>query len=135
LLEWVFQRKRRGDDKMMDRERQERDIQEVFDTSQESLWAAIENTFALQERTLEFARGLLEASDEALRNQAESNGARLEALAEQSRSQREAMEDLVIESAKVYESLLQSPFSHGQDHPEYVEATEAPEVSPRSVRE
>ena len=115
---------------MMDRERQERDIQEVFDTSQESLWAAIENTFALQERTLQFARGLIEASAEASRtHQAESNGARLEALAEQSRSQREAMEDLVIESAKVYESLLQSPFSHGQDHPEYVEATEAPEVN------
>ena len=120
---------------MMDRERQERDIQEVFDTSQESLWAAIENTFALQERTLEFARGLLEASAETLRTQAESNRATLEALAEQSRRQREALENLVRESAKVHESLLLSPFSHGQDLPEFEEATEAPEVSPRSVRE
>jgi hypothetical protein len=120
---------------MMDRERQERDIQEVFDTSQAALWAAIENTFALQERTLEFAGGLIEASAEASQTQAESNRATLEALAEQSRRQREAMEDLVRESAKVYESLLQTPFSHGQHHPEYEEATEAPKVSPGSVQE
>jgi hypothetical protein len=120
---------------MMDRERQGRDVQEVFDTSQESLWAAIENTFALQERTLEFAGGLIEASTRASRTQAENDRATLESLAEQSRRQREAMEDLVREFAKVYESLLQSPFSHSQHHPEYEEATEAPEVSPRSVRE
>ncbi len=120
---------------MMDRERQGRDVQEVFDTSQESLWAAIENTFALQERTLQFARGLIEASAEASRTQAESNRATLEALAEQSSAQREAMENLVRESAKVYESLLQTPFSHGQHHPEFEEATEAPEVSPGSIQE
>ena len=79
---------------------------------------------------------MLEASAEASRtHQAESNRATLEALAEQSRTQREAMENLVRESAKVYESLLQSPFSHGQRHPEFEDATEAPEVSPRSVRE
>ena len=69
------------------------------------------------------------------RTRAESNRATLEALAEESRRQREAMGNLVRESAKVYESLLQSPFSHGQRHPEFEEATEAPEVSPRSVRE
>jgi hypothetical protein len=45
------------------------------------------------------------------------------------------MENLVRESAKVYESLLRAPFSHGQHHPEFEEATDAPEVSPRSVRE
>ena len=120
---------------MMDRERQERDIQEVFGTSQEALWAAIENSFALQERTLQFARGLIEASAEASRtHQAESNRATLEALAEQSRTQREAMENLVRESAKAYESLLRTPFSHGQHYPEFEEATEAPEVSPGSVQ-
>ena len=96
---------------MMDRERQEKDLQEVFDTTQASYRAAIENTFALQERTLEFARSLLEA------------------LAEQSRRQREAMEKLVKESAKVYESLLSAPFSHHQHHPKFEEATEAPEVN------
>jgi hypothetical protein len=121
--------KRRGDGKMMDRERQERDVQEVFETTQVCHWAAIKKTFALQERTTEFARNLIEAPPETLRTQAENNRATLEVLAEQSRKQREAMENLVRESAKVYESLLQVPFSHGQEYPNFEEATEAPEVN------
>ncbi len=114
---------------MMDRERQERDVQDVFQATQASYWTAIEKTFALQERTIEFARNLIEAPPETLRTQAENNRATLEALAEQSRKQREAMENLVRESAKVYESLLQVPFSHGQEYLNFEEATEAPEVN------
>jgi uncharacterized protein (DUF342 family) len=114
---------------MMDRERQEKDLQEVFETTQASYRAAIENTFALQEQILEFARNLLEALPEALRDQAENNRATLEALTEQSRRQREAMERLVGESAKVYESLLRAPLSHHQHHPQFEEAKEAPEVN------
>jgi uncharacterized protein (DUF342 family) len=114
---------------MMDRERQEKDLQEVFEATQLSHRTAIENTFALQERILEFARTLIEAPPEALRTQAENNRATLEALAEQSRKQREAMENLVRESAKVYQSLVRTPFSHGQDHPNFENATEAPEVN------
>jgi hypothetical protein len=45
---------------MMDHERQERDLQGVFDATQASYLASIENTFALQERTLQFARALIE---------------------------------------------------------------------------
>ena len=114
---------------MMDRERQEKDLQEVFETTQESYRAAIENTFALQEQTLEFARNLLEAPAETLRTQSEGNRVRLETLAEQSKKQREAMEELVRESSKVYEVLLQAPFSHHQRHPKFAKATEAPEVT------
>ena len=115
---------------MMDRERQEKDLQEVFETTQASYRAAIQNTFALQEQTLEFARNLLlKAPPGALRDQAEDHRATLEVLAEQSRRQREAMEKLVGESAKVYESLLSAPFSHHQHHPEFEEATGAPEVN------
>jgi hypothetical protein len=115
---------------MMDRERQEKDLQEVFETTQASYRAAIQNTFALQEQILEFARSLLiEAPPEALRDQDEYHRATLEVLAEQSRRQREAMEKLVGESAKVYESLLRAPFSHHQHHPEFEEATGAPEVN------
>jgi hypothetical protein len=114
---------------MMDRERQEKDLQEVFETTQASYRAAIENTFALQEQILEFARNLLEALPEALRDQAENHRATLEALAEQTRRQREAMERLVGESAKVYESLLRAPLSHHQHHPQFEEATGAPEVN------
>ena len=114
---------------MMDRERQEKDLQEVFETTQGAYRAAVENTFALQEQTLEFARNLLEAPPEILRDQAENNRVTLEGLLEHSRRQREAMEKLVEESAKVYESLLSAPFSHHQHYPEYEEATEAPEVN------
>ncbi len=63
-----------------------------------------------------------------MRTQAENNRATLEALVEQSRKLREAMENLVGESAKVYERLLEAPFSHRQPHDEFDKATEAPEV-------
>ncbi len=116
---------------MMDHARQERDLQGVFDAIQVSYLASIENTFVLKERTLQFARVLIEASEEILRTQADDNRAMLEALTEESRRQREAMEKLVRESAKVYESLLRSPFSHHQSHAKFEEATEAPEVQPR----
>ena len=119
---------------MMDRERQEKDLQEVFETTQGAYRAAVENTFALQEQTLEFAQSLLEAPPETLREQAENNRVTLEALAEQSRRQREAMENLMGEAAKVYQSLLSAPFSHHQHHPEFEEANEAPEVN-QQVRE
>ena len=113
---------------MMDHERQERHLQEVFDTTQASYLAAIENTFALQERTLEFTRTLIDASEEASQRQAENNRAMLETLTEESRRHREAMENLVRESVKVYESFLRSPFSHHQHHPSFEEAKGAPEV-------
>jgi len=114
----------------MDHERQERDLQEVFDATQASYRTAVENAFALQERTLEFARRLMETSVEALQTQDENNRATLETLTEESRKHREAMQNLLRESTKVYESLLSSPFSHHQDHSKFEKATEAPEVQP-----
>src|SRR5215203_6416388 len=114
---------------MVDRERQEKDLQELFQTTQASYRAAVENTFALQERTLEFARSMLEAPPETFREQAENNRVTLKALAEQSRRQREAMENLMGEAAKVYQSLLSAPYSHHQHHPKFEEAKEAPEVN------
>ena len=116
---------------MMDHERQERDLQEVFNATQASYLAAIENTFALQEQALRFAQHLVEASAEDLQTQAENNRAMLQTLIEESRKHREAIENLVRESTKVYESLLRSPFSHHQSHSTFAEATEAPEVQPR----
>jgi hypothetical protein len=116
---------------MMDHERQERDLQEVFDATQASYLAAIENTFALQERALRFARHLVDASAEDLQTQAERIRTMLQTLTEESRKHREAIENLVRESTKVYESLPRSPFSHHQAHSKFEEATEAPEVQPR----
>jgi hypothetical protein len=115
---------------MMDHERQERDLQQIFDATQASYLAAVENTFALQERTLEFARNLLESSAETLKSQADQNRATLETLTEESKKHREAMEKLVRESAKVYERFLRDPFSHNQPYSKFEEATQAPEVQP-----
>jgi hypothetical protein len=114
----------------MDHERQQRDLQQIFDATQTSYLAAIENTFALQERTLEFARHLMEASAETLKTQTDNNRATLQTLSEESKKHREAMENLVRESAKVYESFLGDPFSHNQPYSEFEEATQAPEVQP-----
>jgi hypothetical protein len=94
---------------MMDHERQERDLQEVFDATRASYLAAIENTFALQEGTLQFARHLVDASAEDLQTQAEKIRTMLQTLIEESRKHREAIENLVGESTKVYESLPRSP--------------------------
>jgi hypothetical protein len=115
---------------MMDHERQERDLQQIFDATQASYLAAVENTFALQERTLEFARNLLESSAETLKSQADQNRATLETLTEESKKHREAMENLVRESAKAYERFLGDPFSHNQPYSKFEEATQAPEVQP-----
>jgi hypothetical protein len=114
--------------KMMDHERQERDLQKIFDATQASYLRAVENTFALQKRTLEFARNLMETSAETLETQADNNRATLETLTEESEKHREAMENLVRESSEVYESLLRSPFSHHQPDSKFKEATEASEV-------
>ncbi len=111
---------------MMDREKKERERQEIFEATWRSYRTAMENAFALQERTLEFARSLLEAPAEVLRNRAESNRATLDSLAEQSRKQREALENLVRESTNAYVNLLQAPFSYYQ---EVVEAMTAPWVN------
>jgi hypothetical protein len=115
---------------MMDHERQQRDLQNIFDATQASYLAAVENTFALQQRTLLFAANLMEASAETLKTQADNNRATLETLTEESHKHREAMETLVRESAKVYESLLRNPFSHHQPHSKFEKATQAPEVQP-----
>ncbi len=93
--------------------------------------AAIENTFALQERALRFARHLVDASAEDLQTQAERIRTMLQTPTEESRKHREAIENLVGESTKVYVRLLRSPFSHHQSHSKFEEATEAPEVQPR----
>jgi hypothetical protein len=115
----------------MDHERQERDLQEVFDATRASYLAAIENTFALQEGALRFARHLVDASAEDLQTQAERIRTMLQTPTEESRKHREAIENLVGESTKVYVRLLRSPFSHHQAHSKFEEATEAPEVQPR----
>jgi hypothetical protein len=116
----------------MDRERKDKERQEVFEATWRSYRTAMKNAFALQEQTLEFARNLLEGPAETLRAQAESNRATLDALAEQSRKQRETMESMFRESASAYVNLFQASFSYYQ---EVMEAMTAPWMGPKSRAE
>lgn len=101
--------------RMMDRERTNRERERIFEATRQSYRTAMENAFALQERTLEIARSLLESSAEASRAQAERNRALLEELAEQSRRQREILENLLQETTNAYVNVLWAPFSYYQE--------------------
>jgi hypothetical protein len=101
--------------RMMDRERTNRERERIFEATRQSYRTAMENVFALQERTLEIARSLLESSAEASRAQAERNRALLEELAEQSRRQREILENLLQETTNAYVNVLWAPFSYYQE--------------------
>jgi hypothetical protein len=88
---------------MMDHERTEKELQEIFEEIQHSYRTSIENAIALQERTLEFARGMLENP--------ESRGGRaeLEDLVDGTRRQRAQLERLTRKAAEAYMKVLNAP--------------------------
>ena len=92
---------------MMDHERTERELQEVFEEIQRSYKALVINAFEIQEQTLEVAHSLYNISEQAY---SQSTRATLEALAEQSRSQREALEALVKKSEEAFMKVLKAPY-------------------------
>jgi hypothetical protein len=87
----------------MDHERTEKELQEIFEEIQHSYRTSIENAIALQERTLEFARGMLENP--------ESRGGRaeLEDLVDGTRRQRVQLERLTRKAAEAYMKVLNAP--------------------------
>jgi hypothetical protein len=88
---------------MMDHERTEKELQEIFEEIQHSYRTSIENAIALQERTLEFARGLLENPE------SRSGRAELEDLVDGTRRQRVQLERLTRKAADAYMKVLKSP--------------------------
>ena len=66
---------------MMDHERTEKELQEIFEEIQQTYKTAMDDAVALQERTLSFARELLE---NLAGQEAERLGATLEELVHQS---------------------------------------------------
>src|SRR5215211_3047214 len=117
---------------MMDHERQERDLQKIFDATQTSYLAAVENTFALQERILEFARNVMESSAETLKSQAENNRATLETLTQQSQKHRKAMENLVRESQRYTRAYFAAPSTITNPTPSSRKPRSRPRSSPQS---
>ena len=90
---------------MMDRERTEKELQEIFEEIQHAYKTLVDNAFTLQEQTLELARTLFESSAE----KPQDTQAALEELANQSRSQREEFEKLVRKLSEAYTKVLNAP--------------------------
>ena len=81
------------------------------------------------------AAAMLEGPAEALRTQAENNRATFDALAEQSRRQRGALENLIWETTNAYMNVLQAPFSYYQEVMEAMTAPgRAPGMAPKAGR-
>lgn len=91
---------------MMDHERTEKELEEIFTEIQDSYKSFADEALALQERTLEFAQALLEnpASQEA-----SGLRATLEELAEKSSGERERFEKLARKSREAYMRVLKGP--------------------------
>ena len=104
---------------MMDHERTEKELEEIFEEIQHYYKTFADDALALQERTLQLARELLEncAGQEA-------SGMRdtLEDLAERSRGERERFERLESKAGEAYTRVLKGP---DDEHHHKIEEAEA----------
>ena len=113
---------------MMDQERTNKEIEEV----QRSYKKLVEEALALQEQTLEVARGLLEESSAEV--QAQSTRNTLESLAKQSESQREVLEALLRSSTDAFATVLKAPYAHHQKVDQAKEVLEEARADPQTAR-
>jgi hypothetical protein len=90
----------------MDHERTEKELEEIFEEIQHSYKTFADDALALQERTVEFARELLENS---AGREASSMRDTLENLAERSRGERERFEKLARKAGEAYTRVLKGP--------------------------
>ena len=104
---------------MMDHERTEKELEEIFEEIQHSYKTFADDAFALQERTLQFARNLLENPGGR-----EASGMRetLENLAKRSRGDRERFERLARKADEAYRRVLKGPVD---EHHHKIEEAEA----------
>jgi hypothetical protein len=109
---------RKGAVQMMDHERSEKELQQVFEEIQHSYKTLVDNTLTLQEQTLELARTLFESSAE----KTQGTQAMLEEMANQSRSRREEFEWLLRKSSEAYTKVLEGP---SEEHRHKVEEAKA----------
>ena len=91
---------------MMDHERTEKELEEIFEEIQRSYKTFADGTLALQERTLEFARKLLE---KVAGQEAEGFRATLEELTDKSGGERKRFEKLARKSSEAYMKVLKGP--------------------------
>ena len=105
---------------MMDRERTEKELQEVFEEIQQSYKMLVDNAFGLQQRTLELAQSLFESSSAEVRSQSTQDT--FEVLANEARTQREALEKLDRKSREAFMKVLGAPYD--EHHHKVEEAKE-----------
>jgi hypothetical protein len=104
---------------MMDHERTEKELEAIFGEIQHSYEAFANDAFALQERTLAFARELLEDLPDP---ETSDSRATLEELAEKSRDERERFQTLARKASKAYLRVLKDPV---EEHHHKMEEAEA----------
>ena len=90
---------------MMDHERTEKELQEIFEEIQHSYKTLVADAFTLQERTLKLARTLFEGS--AAKTQ--DAQVALEELAKRSSTQRQEFANLVRATNEAYAKVLRGP--------------------------
>lgn len=91
---------------MMEHERLEKELEAIFQEIQHSYKTFADEAFALQEHTLEFARGLRESP---AGREASDRRAALEKLADKSRSERERFETLARKVGEAHLRVLKGP--------------------------
>ncbi len=104
---------------MMDHERTEKELQEIFEEIQHSYKTFMDDVLARQERIFGFARELLENSADP---EAEVMWATLEELADKSRGERERFERLARKAGDAYARVLKGPVD---EHHHKIEEAEA----------
>ena len=91
---------------MMDQERREKELQEIFEKIQHSYRSLVDNAFTLQEQTLELAQTIFESPAQEKSPHIRDD---LEELAARSRSQREELAKLLRTTSEAYTKVLQAP--------------------------
>ena len=104
---------------MMDHERTEKELEEIFEEIQRSYRTFADDILALQGHTLELARELLEKGAD---QETEGFRATLEELADKSRGEGERFERLARRSREAYTKVLKNPVD---DHHHKIEEAKA----------
>jgi hypothetical protein len=103
----------------MDHERTEKELEAIFQEIQHSYKTFAGEAFALQGRTLEFARQLLESP---AGREASDRQAALEELADKSKRERERFETLARKVDEAYLKVLKGPVDEHHHKTEQAEA-------------
>ena len=103
----------------MDHERTQKELEEIFQEIQHYYKTFADDALALQERTLQLARELLENSAS---REASGMGDTLEKLAERSRGEGERFERLQRKAGEAYRRVLKGPVD---EHHHKIEEAEA----------